>query len=302
MNSLLSSSLEPSTVTQYQRVWANFQNFVTKTLGSQTTLPYSGKTVGLYVSHLHSIGLLPNTIRTHLSAISFFHKIHEFKDPTQSFLVTKLMVSIQKQVPTVDKRLPISKNLLLQLIAVLSNIVSKNFDVCLYSSMFSLAYFACLRIGELTVSQSRKNILCLHQITKVFRNNELCAIRVYFEQFKHSKSATPVLEIPKQSDASCPVLLLQRYISVRPKNLNDPLFLDQLGSPVSRQKFLAILHKCITHLSLDSKKYNTHSFRIGRCTDLVMLGFSEEQIRNIGRWKSDAYKRYIRPDVILCAI
>ena len=67
---------------------------------------------------------------------------------------------------------------------------------------------------------------------------------------------------------------------------------------MTRAKFLAIFHKCISYHSLDTSKYNTHSFRIGRCTDHVLQGFSNEKIKKIGRWKSNAYLRYVRPDVI----
>ena len=33
---------------------------------------------------------------------------------------------------------------------------------------------------------------------------------------------------------------------------------------------------------------------------MMFQGYSDAQIWAVGRWKSDAYKRYIRPDII-CA-
>lgn len=46
--------------------------------------------------------------------------------------------------------------------------------------------------------------------------------------------------------------------------------------------------------SLDPKQYKGHSFRIGAATHAAQVGFSENAIQNMGRWKSDAVKRYIR--------
>ena len=208
------------------------------------------------------------------------------------------MTSVQKQAQSVDQRLPVSHNLLQKLIQALHSVASNQGDIYLYSAMFSLAYYACLRIGEVAVSTNTRNTLSMHQITKVFKKGSVCAIRVYFERFKHSNSETPVLEIPKQSDTTCPVFHLEWYIAIRPINNINTLFLTSQGSPVTRAKFLAIFHKCISYHSLDISRYNTHSFRIGRCTDLVLQGFSNNKIKKIGRWKSNAYLRYVRPDVI----
>ena len=298
MSTLLASAFEPTTVKQYKHAWDNFSKFVNVTLGTQLILPLDGKTVGLYVSHLHSLGLQSSTIRTHLSAISYYHKIRDVYDPTQCFLVNKLMASVQKQAQSVDQRLPVSHSLLQKLIQALHSVASNQGDIYLYSAMFSLAYYACLRIGEVAVSTNTRNTLSIHQITKVFKKGSVCAIRVYFERFKHSNSETPVLEIPKQSDTTCPVFHLERYVAIRPINNINTLFLTSQGSPVTRAKFLAIFHKCISYHSLDTSRYNTHSFWIGRCTDLVLQGFSNDKIKKIGRWKSNAYLRYVRPDVI----
>lgn len=46
--------------------------------------------------------------------------------------------------------------------------------------------------------------------------------------------------------------------------------------------------------SLDPKQYKGHSFRIGAATHEAQVGISENAIQNMGRWKSDAVKRYIR--------
>jgi hypothetical protein len=45
---------------------------------------------------------------------------------------------------------------------------------------------------------------------------------------------------------------------------------------------------------LDTMKYEGHSFRIGAATFSAECGFSDTQIRAMGRWRSDAFLKYIR--------
>jgi len=45
---------------------------------------------------------------------------------------------------------------------------------------------------------------------------------------------------------------------------------------------------------LNTKLCKAHSFRIGFATEASHTGYSTETIMSLGRWKSDAYKLYLR--------
>jgi hypothetical protein len=47
-------------------------------------------------------------------------------------------------------------------------------------------------------------------------------------------------------------------------------------------------------LCIEEAQYASHSFIIGMATTCAMKEVSDEQIKIDGRWKSDAYARYIR--------
>ena len=49
---------------------------------------------------------------------------------------------------------------------------------------------------------------------------------------------------------------------------------------------------------MDTTRYNTHSFRIGRTTNMMLEGYSEAQIKVAGRWISNAFIRYSRPSIL----
>ena len=57
------------------------------------------------------------------------------------------------------------------------------------------------------------------------------------------------------------------------------------------QTFLSLVFRSC---GLDSSKYKGHSFRIGAATFAASCGFSDAQIRAMGRWKSDVFRKYIR--------
>jgi hypothetical protein len=45
---------------------------------------------------------------------------------------------------------------------------------------------------------------------------------------------------------------------------------------------------------LDSSRYKGHSFRIGAASLSAEKGLSDSQIRAMGRWNSNAFRKYIR--------
>ena len=93
--------------------------------------------------------------------------------------------------------------------------------------------------------------------------------------------------------AVCPVATLKCYLEVRP-NILGPVFCHFDHKPLTRYQFSAVLKKAINLLDYGIYNFKSHSFRIGMATSLSMEGYSDEQIKIMGRWESNAYLRYIR--------
>lgn len=60
-----------------------------------------------------------------------------------------------------------------------------------------------------------------------------------------------------------------------------------------------MLSKSLKHAGVDTNRFKSHSFRIGGATALSMSGYSIDEIKKVGRWKSSAYKSYIKTPSIL---
>ena len=84
------------------------------------------------------------------------------------------------------------------------------------------------------------------------------------------------------------------YITLRGTS-KGPLFIKSNKVPVNIKTFRDCLKFCINRSGFDDRRYNTHSFRIGRATDLSQEGASDSTIKSAGRWTSAAFKKYIKP-------
>ena len=60
-----------------------------------------------------------------------------------------------------------------------------------------------------------------------------------------------------------------------------------------RSFFTENLHRSLIWSGHTPKTYKVHSFRIGAATTASMMGVSEEHIQRMGRWRSQAFKKYI---------
>ena len=260
-------------------------------------MPASEHIVALYATHLHHIGLKHSTIRTHLSAIAFYHKINSFPDPTKSFIINKLLTAYQRHDKPQPTRRPITSDLLLRILRCISATTLPSYHKFLFRALFSVMYFAALRVSEVTHSFSNNHNLTSEQV-KVIHKGPRALIRIEFSSYKHSQGCpTPVVVHPTSS-AGCPVELYMQYMTVRPSSNNAPAFCLQDSSPLSRPIVVETLRTLLLQLGFNSEEYNTHSFRIGRATDMSREGFSNTQIATLGRWKSNAFLQYIKPDSI----
>ena len=58
--------------------------------------------------------------------------------------------------------------------------------------------------------------------------------------------------------------------------------------------FSTALNKALEELHMDPSQFNTHSFRIGAATSAKQAGMSDAHLKALGRWRNDAYQKYIR--------
>ena len=63
---------------------------------------------------------------------------------------------------------------------------------------------------------------------------------------------------------------------------------------VDKRFIITALNKALEELQMDPSQFNTHSFRIGAATSAKQAGISDTHLKALGRWRSDAYQKYVR--------
>ena len=174
--------------------------------------------------------------------------------------------------------------------------IGTSYDQCRFQAMCGLAFFAFLRFGEITSTSKQSPIpLCLNQLTKLLRDGEVIGFKLTFTDYKHNYNQRPFsMVIYRQpSHSPCPVKLLCRYLACR-GNSSGPIFITPAGAAVSRNMFAKQLNDCLKFCNLNPSVYKSHNFRIGAASFAAEHGVSDAQIRILGRWKSNAFRKYIR--------
>ena len=78
------------------------------------------------------------------------------------------------------------------------------------------------------------------------------------------------------------------------RTVSGPLFCWPDGSPITRSYFVERLKAALTFCNLDIKLYKSNNICIGAASWASAKGFTDSQIRLLGRWKSSAFLRYVR--------
>ena len=93
----------------------------------------------------------------------------------------------------------------------------------------------------------------------------------------------------------CPHLAMQRYLGQVTLSARKPLFFFvESGTPLTARALGLVLHHLICRCGESTKLYNTHSLRIGATTAAARSGLPPATIKNLDKWRSEAYKVYTR--------
>ena len=246
----------------------------------------------MYVTHLHHSNLRSTTIRTHLSSVAFFHKINGYSSPTESFIVKKLLSGYSKTESTIIRRKPINLKLLNKITGQISDLQITKYEKIMYRALFSIMYHSALRISEVAKTKNSTHTLLAHHL--LLKNKKQNYIKINLPSHKHSKTKpTPIILKPTENN-TCPIKHYNKYLQIRPKS-SKYAFCHQNSKPITRTQVSSTLRTTIGLLGYNPNQYNTHSFRIGKATDMAAQGYTPTQISLLGRWNSSAYLKYIKP-------
>ena len=245
-----------------------------------------------------------STIKSYVSAIKKTLIMDGYDWDDKLVLVRSLARACKIINDKVRTHLPIHCNLLEMLLFETTRyFTAKNqwYLEVLYKAMFATCYYGMMRVSEVTASP---HVLKAKDVHIVSNKNKL--LLILYSSKTHDKSSQPQkIKITSNREERsgnyierhfCRFVLLREYLHIRGNYVedDDPFFVFRDGSPVSAAQCRSVLNTLIKRIGLDCKLYGMHSFRIGRTTDLVKYKYSIDEIKLMGRWKSNVVFRYIR--------
>ena len=271
--------------------------------------------LSLYCGYLITVkGRKSSTVKSYVSGIKHVLKTDGYDWNDGKVLLNTLTKSCKLKNDRLKVRLPIQKGLLeLILFKVQRKYNDQPYLESMYISAYLLQYYGLLRIGEVAKGIHSIKAVNVHEAKQYNR-----LLIVLYSSKTHGKESPPqkikilgnkTLEITdskklvkthtiKKKDLGrfCPVEWTLKYIQMRPQitDLDEQFFILSDGTPLPPNFMRTLLRDTIKSFTLDPLLYDTHSFRIGRATDLFKAGVDVEDIKLLGRWKSNAVYKYLK--------
>ena len=163
----------------------------------------------------------------------------------------------------------------------------------MFQAVYSLAYFGILRVNELVVNTVSQVGHVLFAKDVLFEPSSK-ALTICIRSSKTQQAGPPVrIRIHDSIDNISCFQLIKELDQVRPKHCGL-FFCHENGDPLTRSQFSGVLCKTLKHCGIMSGYYKSHSFRIGKASQLSVQGVLDDNIKIMGRWSSSAYKSYLR--------
>ena len=262
--------------------------------------PASETTLRYYCVHAYRT-LSHATILVYLAAVRHGHLEQGFSDPlVDRPLLTYLCKGIKRhQGSCTAARLPLTSDLLVAVRTALTESHSLfPRDKQLLWAAITMGFYGFLRGGEFTTQSSHTYQPALH----LLRQDLTLSPGHYSILIKGSKTdpyrATTTVMVAATGTATCPVKAMKAFLRATRHNRADrPLFTLSTGKYLTRHALTDAIRTLLLATGLtpeQAARYSSHSLRIGAATAAAAAGLPTWLIQTAGRWRSDAYKRYIR--------
>ncbi len=292
---LLDHAISERTRQTYKTAINAFQTF-RASFGLGQALPATSHDIYLFIAHLSVLGYSPASVGTYLSGVAYEHKIKGMEDPTSGFIIKKMLEGLKRRKGIhKDARRPITLDILKKVCTALPHITSSTYEAQLFKAAFTLAFHGFLRVGEFaanSVTSVQRSVLTCDDIRL---NRVARGIEVNFRVSKNNQHGEQqAIHIAAAQDLSiCPFQALAIYLGSR-EHVPGPLFCHFDHSPLTRFQVTKTLQAALEFCQISTKNFKSHSFRIGAATTAASQGYSDEQIMQMGRWKSACFTKYIR--------
>ena len=224
LKGFLNLALSSGTHKLYQRASGTFTALTQQFFfhSDKLELPISMPSLSLFISYFHARKLAYSTIKSYLSAISYVQKLKGLRDPTQAFLINKLLTALSRK-GSCDICLPILRPVVHELVCSLGHTAS--------SALQRTFFFCCVSTRILWLLSDR----AASTQEREFGQKEIVyMIKITISKFNHNTTSPP-FDIFIERELSSPFFPVQALINYCKNRGNHPgpFFCHSSVSPIT---------------------------------------------------------------------
>lgn len=304
-------SVARSTWSSYMTAFRHIKSCQTET-GKIISFPMTTNDVLLFTSWLLTIrGVKASSAEVYLSALRQIHLSKGLIIPVLRPDIVKTILqgahhqdTIRERLENKPKRLPVTENMMKMIKLELGNQGYTMKKMRLIWAVCSISFFGGTRIHELL---SRKENSFDPSFTLLARDIKIKKIKIGKETEKILQISIKspkedrigrevIIDIYSSHGLLCPVKAFEKWLNTNPPaDADKPAFRDENGTPLTGRKLNQILKTCLSeHINYEDGYVTSHSFRSGIASLMGTLGYTDSQIKAVGRWSSSAFESYLK--------
>lgn len=272
-------------------------------------LPIQEETVLGFVHWLaFERGLKATSVNSYLAGIRKLHLIKGVEEPKlRSELVNMILEGKKNMDATArlanppQERQPVTIDVMKLLKIQLAAWDSSVWNRATAWLICSLLFHAACRGNELlcksaasydpTVELLREDITLTQKGTSA--QNKVISIKL--KNPKESKdNRASIVDVFETKSAICPVRAFQKWEKITgTPQMGRPAFHWENGKPITSKAMNNIIKGRLDEV-LPGHRISLHSFRTGTASMMAELGYSDSDIKAVGRWSSRAFEQYIK--------
>jgi integrase len=282
--------LAPATRRNYESIRASYELHCTT--HNYPQLPVTVKSLTHWLAEIMR-KVKPTTAKAYLSALRSLHLQNNrdtsaFDDPR-----IELVIKGGKRVygeGTHRIRLPLTSEILTRIIPH----IPQDKDGLNLKAALCVGFAGFLRSGEFTwetwnASSSRSHLARKHV---KFNPNGSVTLTLPASKTDPYRKGTPIHLSQSKFSPLCPVRALSTLLQTHPGQSDDPLF-SRTAGPFNRAFLVDQIKELLLRAGIDPSHYSGHSLRKGAAVSAAARNIARDDIKLLGRWKSDAVDLYI---------
>jgi len=252
-----------------------------------------------------------STIEAYLAGVRNAHIVRGWPAPPIRSDLINLIIRGKKNIQAAEKRIapnperqPITPDILALLKARLGTWDAPPVDKRVIWAVASVCFHGAFRLGELlckseAVFDPQYALLGMDADVDPNYADKGCkgVFRVRIKSPKEDKiNRSLIVDVFGTGENLCPVKAMVAWLAAgADKKPEQPLFRLSNKKPLTPRKFILVVRSRLRgYLDGADTKIAGHSFRIGLASMLAALGYSEADIKAMGRWSSRAWLEYVK--------